>query len=70
VWTVEDWDANDGGEPTTMLVHRDGNQMDFLEMAFVDAAFTLRAHREDAFEDVWNLINHLNDDDQGDGMTA
>ena len=61
MWTVEDFDPNDGSEPVPMMVRRDGGRMDFLEMAFLDAAFTLRATRADAFEHVWDTINDLND---------
>ena len=70
MWTVEDFDANDGSEPVPMMVRRDGSRMDFLEMEFLDAAFTLRATRADAFETVWETINHLNEDVTTDGMQA
>jgi hypothetical protein len=70
VWTVEEFDANDGSEPVDMMVRRDDGRMDFLEMAFLDAAFTLRATRADAFEHVWDIINDLNEDATTDGMEA
>lgn len=70
MWTVEDFDPNDGSEPVTMMVRRDDGRMDFLEMAFLDAAFALRATRADAFEHVWDLIDDLNENVITDGMDA
>jgi len=70
VWTVEEFDPNDGSEGVLMLVRRDSGRMDFLEMEFLDAAFELRATRADAFENVWNVIADLNDCGPTEGLDA
>jgi len=58
MWTVEEWTDNDG-DPSVMLVCRPS--MDFVELAFIESAMRLRATRIDAFEDMWSVLNHLND---------
>jgi len=68
--TVEDFDPNDGSEAVPMLVRRDGNHMEFIEMAFLDAAFQFRATRADAFEHVWDIINDFNAGDPVEGLDA
>ena len=70
MWTVEEWDATDDSEAVPMLVHRDGNSVQYIEIEFLDGAFRLRDADADAFEGIWTLLNLLNDRVLMDGLTG